>query len=123
MPYVVHGYKAKQVRDNIHAHDLVEAFWEFFQKPRTGEVYNIGGGRQANCSMLEAIALIERETGRATDTGPIARPARIGDHIWWISDTGKFRSHYPAGACATACAEIVAELVAAQSERSAEAAG
>lgn len=122
VPYVVHGYKAKQVRDNIHAHDLVEAFWEFFQKPRAGEVYNIGGGREANCSMREAIALIEREAGRALNWS-YRQPARIGDHIWWISDTGKFRAHYPGWRLRHGIAEIVAELVVAQSERSAEAAG
>jgi CDP-paratose 2-epimerase len=62
--YKVLGYKGKQVRDNIHSFDLVNAFWEFFEKPRSGEVYNIGGGRYANCSMREAITLCEELTGR-----------------------------------------------------------
>jgi CDP-paratose 2-epimerase len=112
-PYTVFGYKAKQVRDNIHASDLVEAFWQFFQKPRQGEVYNIGGGRQANCSMLEAIALVEREARR-----PLAwsyrEPNRTGDHIWWISDLRKFQAHYPDWRLRHGIEEIIAELVAAQ---------
>jgi CDP-paratose 2-epimerase len=92
--YRIFGYKGKQVRDNIHSADLVNSFWHFFQKPRCGEVYNMGGGRFSNCSMVEAIALCETITGRKmltvyTDTN------RIGDHIWWISDTSKFETHYP----------------------------
>jgi CDP-paratose 2-epimerase len=121
-PYTVYGYQAKQVRDNIHAHDLVEAFWEFFQKPRSGEVYNIGGGRESNCSMREAIALVEHETGRTLNWS-YREPARIGDHIWWISDIGKFQAHYPGWRLRHGIAQIVAELVAAQSERITEAAG
>jgi hypothetical protein len=91
MPYTVVGYRAKQVRDNLHADDLLRAFWCFFERPRVAEVYNIGGGRESNCSMLEAINLVERVTGRPLqwsydDTN------RIGDHIWWISDIRKFQS-------------------------------
>jgi CDP-paratose 2-epimerase len=92
-PYKVLGYKGKQVRDNIHSFDLVNAFWQFFQKPRSGEVYNIGGGRHANCSMLEAIALCEELTGRPMNWSYVD-DNRIGDHIWWISDIRKFQSHY-----------------------------
>jgi CDP-paratose 2-epimerase len=93
--YNVFGYKGKQVRDNIHSHDLVEAFWQFFQHPRSGgEVYNIGGGRHSNCSMLEAIALSEELTGRKLDWSYLEEN-RLGDHIWWISDVSKFQSHYP----------------------------
>jgi CDP-paratose 2-epimerase len=93
-PYTIFGYKGKQVRDNIHVRDLVEAFWAFFQHPVSGEVFNIGGGRHSNCSMMEAIEIAERLTGkpmhyRYTDDN------RIGDHIWWISDTRKFRKMYP----------------------------
>jgi CDP-paratose 2-epimerase len=93
-PYTVFGYKGKQVRDNIHSADLVSAFYQFFLKPREGEVYNMGGSRFSNCSMTEAIALCERIAGTElkwtyTDT------SRIGDHIWYISDTGKFKAHYP----------------------------
>jgi CDP-paratose 2-epimerase len=93
-PYTVYGYKGKQVRDNIHSADLVGAFYQFFLKPREGEVYNMGGSRFSNCSMTEAITLCERIAGRPlswtyTDT------SRIGDHIWYISDTRKFQAHYP----------------------------
>ncbi len=93
-PYTVYGYKGKQVRDNIHAHDLVEAFWQVFQAPRSGEVYNIGGGRHSNCSMLEAIAICEKLTGRPMRWS-YAEDNRIGDHIWWISDISRFQAHYP----------------------------
>lgn len=93
-PYRVFGYKGKQVRDNIHSHDLVEAFWQFFQSPRVGEVYNIGGGRHSNCSMLEAIGLCEQISGRKLQWSYV-EDHRIGDHIWWISDVDKFHSHYP----------------------------
>ncbi len=92
--YLIFGYKGKQVRDNIHSYDLVNAFWHFYQKPRTGEVYNIGGGRHSNCSMLEAITMCEEITGKKMDYSYI-EDNRIGDHIWWISDMTKFKSHYP----------------------------
>jgi CDP-paratose 2-epimerase len=94
-PYRIYGYKGKQVRDNIHSHDLVEAFWQFFQSPRTGEVYNIGGSRHSNCSMLEAIELCEQISGKRLDSTYV-EDNRSGDHIWWISDVRKFQSHYPA---------------------------
>jgi len=93
-PYTVLGYKGKQVRDNIHAVDLVEAFWHFFQAPRVGEVYNIGGSRFSNCSMLEAIQIAEGLTGRPMDWS-YREENRVGDHVWWISDVRKFQSHYP----------------------------
>jgi CDP-paratose 2-epimerase len=93
-PYKVFGYKARQVRDNIHSLDLVNAFWHFFQKPRSGEVYNIGGGRYANCSMLEAITLCEELTGKPMNWSYVD-DNRIGDHIWYISDIRKFEQHYP----------------------------
>ncbi len=93
-PYRVFGYKGKQVRDNIHSHDLVDAFWHFFRSPRIGEVYNIGGGRHSNCSMLEAIAICEELSGRELSHS-YEEDNRIGDHIWWVSDVGKFQSHYP----------------------------
>ncbi len=94
MPYTVLGYKGKQVRDNIHASDLVDAFWRFFQAPRVAEVYNMGGGRHSNCSILEAIAMCEGLTGRSMRWS-YSEENRIGDHIWWISDVRKFNSHYP----------------------------
>lgn len=92
--YRVFGYKGKQVRDNIHSHDLVEAFWHFFQQPRSAEVYNIGGSRHSNCSMLEAIALCEEISGRKLNYTYV-EDNRIGDHIWWVSDVRRFQSHYP----------------------------
>lgn len=94
VPYRVFGYKGKQVRDNIHSHDLVEAFWAFFKAPRVAEVYNIGGGRHSCCSMLEAIEACERISGRRL-AWEYREANRIGDHIWWISDVSRFRSHYP----------------------------
>ena len=92
--YRIFGYKGKQVRDNIHSQDLVEAFWQFFQQPRSGEVYNMGGSRHSNCSMREAIAKCEQITGKKM-VFTYVEDNRIGDHIWWISDVRKFASHYP----------------------------
>ncbi|HSA55302.1 MAG TPA: NAD-dependent epimerase/dehydratase family protein [Gemmatimonadaceae bacterium] len=93
-PYTIFGYKGKQVRDNIHAADLVGAFAEFFKAPRVAEVYNIGGGRRSNCSVLEGIALCEELTGKRL-SWTYSEAARSGDHIWWISDVGRFVRHYP----------------------------
>lgn len=93
-PYRVFGYKGKQVRDNIHSHDLVDAFWEFYRAPRSAEVYNIGGGRGSCCSMLQAIDLCEKISGRKLKWEYV-EDNRIGDHIWWISDLAKFESHFP----------------------------
>ncbi|HKW75017.1 MAG TPA: NAD-dependent epimerase/dehydratase family protein [Terriglobales bacterium] len=93
-PYTVFGYKGKQVRDNIHSSDLIRAFERFFDSPRVAEVYNIGGSRFSNCSMLEAIRLCERISGREMNWS-YAESNRAGDHIWWISDISKFQSHYP----------------------------
>ncbi len=93
-PYRVFGYKGKQVRDNIHSCDLVSAFWEFFKAPRCAEVYNIGGGRHSNCSMLQAISACEEISGRKLPWSYVEEN-RIGDHIWWVSNVGKFQNHYP----------------------------
>ena len=92
--YTVFGYKGKQVRDNIHSYDLVNMFWHYHQSPRPGEVYNAGGGRHSNCSMREAIALCERLAGKKMNVA-YSDENRIGDHIWYISDTRKFQAHYP----------------------------
>lgn len=92
--YTVLGYKGKQVRDNIHSYDLVNMFWHFHQAPKQGEVYNAGGGRFSNCSMLEAIAMCERITGKPMNH-EYSTENRIGDHIWWISDMAKFKADYP----------------------------
>jgi CDP-paratose 2-epimerase len=93
-PYTVFGYKGKQVRDNIHSADLVAAIDAVYRNPRHGEVYNIGGGRRSNCSMLEAIELCERLTGRRLQWRYV-HTNRTGDHQWWISDTRRFEDHYP----------------------------
>jgi CDP-paratose 2-epimerase len=92
--YTVFGYKMKQVRDNIHSYDLVSAFDCYAQAPRCGEVYNMGGSRHANCSMMEAIRLCERITGKKVQYA-YTDSNRVGDHIWWISDVRKFQKHYP----------------------------
>jgi CDP-paratose 2-epimerase len=93
-PYTVFGYKGKQVRDNIHARDLIEAFDHVFRAPRSGEVYNVGGTRFSNCSMLEAIALCESIAGRPLDW-TYTDANRQGDHVWYVSDMAKFKAHYP----------------------------
>jgi CDP-paratose 2-epimerase len=93
--YTVEGYRGKQVRDNIHSADLIRAFAAFHGRPSAGAVYNIGGGRDSNCSMLEAITLCEAIAGRQLDWN-LSDVARIGDHRWWISDLSEFRRDYPA---------------------------
>jgi CDP-paratose 2-epimerase len=92
--YTVFGYKGKQVRDNIHSSDLVNMFWHFYQTPKSGEVYNAGGGRYANCSMMEAVTICEKISGKKMDI-TYTNDNRIGDHIWYISDLNKFKKHYP----------------------------
>jgi CDP-paratose 2-epimerase len=92
--YTVFGYDGKQVRDNLHSADLVAAFAAFHAAPRAAAVYNIGGGRESNCSMHEAIALCEEIAGRTLDWD-LSEQARTGDHRWWISDLGEFRADYP----------------------------
>lgn len=92
--YTIYGYKGKQVRDNIHSADLINMFWHFYQQPRMGEVYNAGGGRFANCSMLEAITLCEKITNKKMSYS-YSETNRIGDHMWYISDLSKFMGHYP----------------------------
>jgi CDP-paratose 2-epimerase len=93
-PYTIFGYGGKQVRDNIHSADLVRAFAEFKRAPRSAAVYNIGGGRRSNCSMLEAIELCERIAGREL-RWELSDQARKGDHRWWISDLDPFEADYP----------------------------
>jgi CDP-paratose 2-epimerase len=93
-PYTVFGYKGKQVRDNIHSADLISAIDAIYRSPRQGEVYNMGGGRRSNCSMLEAIELCEKLTGRRL-RWRYEEANRTGDHQWWISDTRRFEEHYP----------------------------
>jgi CDP-paratose 2-epimerase len=92
--YFIYGYKGKQVRDNIHSYDMVNAFYHFYQNPRCGEVYNFGGSRFSNCSMLEAINLCEEISGKKLNYEYVD-DNRTGDHIWWISSIEKFKKHYP----------------------------
>ena len=94
IPYTVFGYKGKQVRDNIHSHDYVAAVDHFYRAPRSGEVYNMGGGRFCSCSVREAISLCEEIAGRRLNWR-YADENRVGDHIWWITDTRKFSEHFP----------------------------
>lgn len=92
--YTIFGYKGKQVRDNIHSFDLISMFDSFYKNPRSGEVYNAGGGRFSNCSMIEAISKCEVITGNKMNY-TYDDDNRVGDHIWYISDMTKFRNHYP----------------------------
>ncbi|MDP7640555.1 MAG: NAD-dependent epimerase, partial [Candidatus Hydrogenedentes bacterium] len=84
----------KQVRDNIHSSDLVEAFHQYYETPRSAAVYNIGGSRHANCSMLEAIAMCEQLTGNKMNY-EYSDANRSGDHMWWVSDVRQFQKDYP----------------------------
>lgn len=115
-PYTIYGFKGKQVRDNIHASDLVAAFWAYLQNPRNGEVYNMGGGRDSNCSLLEALEICQTLTGREMRVRVDKLP-RTGDHIWYISDLRKFRHHYPDWQLKRTVPDILEELYAARSER------
>ena len=92
--YNIIGYKGKQVRDNLHSNDLINSFWEFIKKPKHGEVYNIGGGSHSNCSILEAINHIESRMDINVKI-KYTKKNRVGDHIWYISDTTKFKRDYP----------------------------
>jgi CDP-paratose 2-epimerase len=107
--YTIFGYKGKQVRDNIHSYDLIKMFWEFYKTPKSGEVYNAGGGRHSNCSMLEAINLCEDITGNKVNYS-YSETNRIGDHIWWISDLTKFKSHYPEWEYQYGLTDILSEI-------------
>jgi CDP-paratose 2-epimerase len=116
IPYIVFGHSGKQVRDNIHSFDLVNAFWHFFEVPRSGEVYNIGGGRYCNCSVLEAIEKCQYLTGRKmhwSDNGA----NRTGDHLWWISDIRRFQTHYPGWSMRYDIDAILSEMFDAVTDR------
>ena len=94
-PYTIFGYNKKQVRDNIHSYDLVNCFWHFYKNPKKGEVYNMGGSRYSNISMIEAIDNIERLVNKKAIIN-YSEKNRMGDHIWYISNVDKFKLHYPA---------------------------
>ena len=108
--YSLIGYKGKQVRDNLHSYDLVNAFWEFFKNPTKGEVYNMGGGRHSNCSIIEALDLVENISNIKIKREVIKKP-RVGDHIWYISDLSKFKKHYPNWKQKYNTQKIIEELV------------
>jgi CDP-paratose 2-epimerase len=113
--YVIHGYRGKQVRDNIHSADMMSAFWCFFENPGRGAVYNMGGGRHSSCSILEAIDLIEELSGREIRRR-LSPDHRAGDHIWWISDTRKFRADFPDWRQEYGLRRILDEMIAAAPE-------
>jgi CDP-paratose 2-epimerase len=108
-PYTVIGYGGKQVRDNIHSADLVRAFDAFHARPRAGAIYNIGGGRASNCSVLEAIALCERIAGRNLDW-MFGEEPRTGDHRWWISDLEAFQRDYPSWGVTHGVEDILTDI-------------
>jgi CDP-paratose 2-epimerase len=114
--YTVFGYEGKQVRDNIHCADLVAAFEAFRRAPRQAAVYNIGGGRFSNCSMLEAISACERIAGRELDWELEPEP-RIGDHRWWISDLAPFEADYPDWSPRIGIEEILRQIFEHNAER------
>jgi CDP-paratose 2-epimerase len=116
IPYTVHGYKGKQVRDAIHSKDLIRAFEEVFRSPRSAEVYNIGGGRFSNCSVLEAITLCQEIAGRELSLS-YSETNRVGDHIWWIGDNGRFQRHYPRWSLEYDVPRILAEILESNLER------
>jgi CDP-paratose 2-epimerase len=115
-PYTILGYQGKQVRDNIHSYDLVRMFEEFIENPRAGVVYNAGGGRDSNCSMLEAVEMCEVLTDRRMNV-TYSPDNRIGDHIWYISNLKKFKNDYPRWECSYAVPDILAEIHQANRER------
>ncbi len=108
--YTLIGYKGKQVRDNIHSHDLVSCFWEYYKKPRSGEVYNTGGGRFSNCSIIEALYLTQKILGIKIKK-KILKQNRIGDHIWYVSNMKKFKKHYPKWKQVYSTRKIINELI------------
>jgi len=110
--YNVFGYKGKQVRDNIHSHDLINAFYHFYRQPHFGEVYNIGGSRHSNCSVIEALEMAEAASGKKALTD-YKDKNRKGDHIWYISDVGKFQSHYPDWTYKYSLGAIIEDIVRA----------
>ena len=108
--YTLIGYKGKQVRDNIHSYDLVNCFWEYYKKPLPGRIYNAGGGRFSNCSILEAINIVENLIKKKIKKN-IIKNNRVGDHIWYISDMKEFRKDYPRWKQKYSIKKIIQELV------------
>lgn len=114
--YTIFGYKGKQVRDNIHSNDLVKAFWHFYKNPIAGAVYNMGGSRHSNCSVLEAIKIAQEAAGEKLSYS-VSDQAREGDHIWWVSDVRRFQKDYPEWSYEYDLKTIVAEIVDATKEK------
>src|SRR5580698_4477636 len=114
--YRVFGYKGKQVRDNIHSEDVAAFILEFCRSPRCGEVYNLGGGYENSCSILEAFAMVERLTGKPQKY-TYADENRIGDHICYYSDLTKMKAHYPAWRITRSLSDIFLEIVESWEER------
>jgi len=108
--YTLIGYKGKQVRDNIHSEDLVSCFWEYYKKPRSGEVYNAGGGRFSNCSIIEALNKVEK-IKKIKIKRKILNQNRVGDHIWYVSSMKKFKKHYPNWKQKYSTGKILRELI------------
>ena len=108
--YTLIGYKGKQVRDNLHSQDLIKCFWEFYKRPRYGEVYNAGGGKYSNCSIIEALDMVESITNIKIKKN-IKKQNRIGDHIWYVSSMKKFKKHYPQWKQKYSTKKIIKELI------------
>ena len=108
--YFLIGYKGKQVRDNIHSNDLVSCFWEYYKKPSYGEVFNMGGGKYSNCSIIEALNMVENIAGIKIKK-KILKQNRVGDHIWYISNTKKFKKKYPNWKQKFSTRKIITELI------------
>lgn len=115
-PYTVFGYKGKQVRDNIHSTDVARFVWEFFNAPRSAEVYNLGGGKENSCSILEAFAAVEAMTGTA-QSYTYSETARAGDHICYYSDLGKIKAHYPGWSLTFSLTRSLEEMVVSWQKR------
>jgi CDP-paratose 2-epimerase len=108
--YTIFGYNGKQVRDNLHSKDLINCFWEFYKKPTSGKVYNIGGGRKCSCSIIEAIKIIEKELKIKIKIN-YDKQHRTGDHKWWITDNTKFKKDYPKFKISYNIKKIIKELL------------
>ena len=111
--YNLIGYQGKQVRDNLHSHDLINCFWEFFKHPSKGKIYNIGGGRYSNCSILEALGIVEKSLNIEIKKQYVKKP-RIGDHIWYITNNNKFKKDYPNWKQVYNSKKIIEELINSQ---------
>ena len=108
--YIIYGYKGKQVRDNIHSSDLISCFWEFYKSPKKGEIYNIGGGRKSNCSILEAVNIVKEITGQDLKI-QLTKKNRLGDHVWYISNMKKFKKDFPNWKQTYSTEKIIHELI------------